>query len=83
MRAAVKKIPFRYYRFLLPLLTTFVMTFIVTGVATWRVLGVDLRMFEMWFSSWMIAWVVAAPTMFFVMPLVRRGLARVVEDEPA
>ena len=81
MPVAVKKIPFRYYRFLLPLVTTFVMTFIVTGVATWRVLGVDLRMFEMWFSSWMIAWVVAAPTMFFVMPLVRRALARVVEDQ--
>ncbi len=80
MPVAVKKIPFRYYRFLLPLVTTFLMTFIVTGVATWRVLGLDLRMFEMWFSSWMIAWVVAAPTMFFVMPLVRRWLNHVVED---
>ena len=82
MSGAVKKLPYRYHRFLLPLGTTFVMTFLVTGVATWRVLGWDLRMFEMWLSSWMIAWMVAAPTMFFVMPLVRRGLARVVEDQP-
>ena len=80
MRPAVKKLPFATYRFLLPLVTTFVMTFIVTGVATWRVLGWDLRMFEMWFGSWMIAWVVAAPTMFFVMPQVRRLLDRVVEN---
>ena len=80
MAAAVKKLPFRTYKYLLPLVTTFVMTFIVTGVATWRVLGWDLRMFEMWFSSWMIAWVVAAPTMYFVMPLVRRGLDRIVSE---
>ena len=52
-----------------------------TGVATWRVLGWDRRMVEMWFTSWMIAWVIAAPTMFFVMPVVRRALSRVVEGK--
>ena len=76
----VKKLPARYHRFALPVGTTFFMTFLVTGVATWRVLGWDLAMFEMWFTSWMIAWAIAAPTMFFVMPAVRRALGRLIEE---
>jgi hypothetical protein len=54
----------------------------VTGVATWRALGWDLRMFEMWFTSWMIAWTIAAPTMFFMMPVVRRALSHLIETDP-
>jgi len=77
----VKKLPYRYYKYALPLGTSFFMTFLVTGVATWRVLGWDRTMFKMWFSSWMIAWVIAAPTMFFMMPVVRRVLSRVIDGE--
>jgi hypothetical protein len=62
--------------------TTFFMTFLVTGVATWRVLGWDQQMFEMWFTSWMIAWGIAAPTMFFMMPVVRRALSHLIETDP-
>jgi hypothetical protein len=54
---------------------------LVTGVATWRVLGWDRTMFKMWFSSWMIAWAIAAPTMFFMMPVVRRALSHIIEDK--
>lgn len=81
MRPAVKKLPHRYLKYALPVGTTFFMTFLVTGVATWRALGLDLAMFEMWFTSWMIAWVIAAPTMFFMMPVVRRALSRVIEEK--
>jgi hypothetical protein len=76
----VKKLPASSLRFALPLGTTFFMTFLVTGVATYRALGWDKAMLEMWFTSWMIAWVIAAPTMFFVMPLVRRALGRIIEE---
>jgi hypothetical protein len=75
----VKKLPSPYFKFALPLGTSFFMTFLVTGVATWRVLGWDWAMFKMWFSSWMIAWVIAAPTMYFMMPVVRRMLSHAIE----
>ncbi|MDI1284751.1 MAG: DUF2798 domain-containing protein [Reyranella sp.] len=55
------------------------MTFLVSGVATYRVLGWDVRMVNNWMASWMISWAVAAPTMYFVMPLVRRTLDRIIE----
>jgi hypothetical protein len=77
----VKKLPSRFHKYALPVGTTFFMTFLVTGVATWRVLGWDLTMFRMWFSSWMIAWAIAAPTMFVMMPVVRRALAHIIEDK--
>jgi hypothetical protein len=38
-------------------------------------------MVKMWFSSWMIAWVIAAPTMFVMMPVVRRALSHIIEDK--
>jgi Protein of unknown function (DUF2798) len=77
----VKKLPSRFHKYALPMGTSFFMTFLVTGVATWRALGWDRAMFEMWFSSWMIAWAIAAPTMYFVMPAVRRTLSYLTEEE--
>ena len=76
----MKKLPAHCYRFALPLGTSFFMTLLVSGVATYRVLGWDERMFVTWMASWMISWAVAAPTMYFVMPLVRRTLDRFIEQ---
>ena len=76
----VKKLPAHCHRFALPIGTTFFMTFLVSGVATWRALGWDAAMLEMWFTSWMISWAIAAPTMFFMMPVVRRTLFRLIEE---
>ena len=78
--ATVKKLPKRLFKYALPLGTTFFMTFLVTGVATYRVLGWDKAMFEMWATSWMIAWVVACPAMYVIMPLVRRALTKIIEE---
>lgn len=77
----MKKLSSRYHKYALPIGTSFFMTFLVTGVATWRVLGWDRTMFKMWLSSWMIAWVIAAPTMFVMMPVVRRALSHIIEDK--
>ncbi len=57
------------------------MTFLVSGVATYRVLDWDERMVANWMASWMISWVIAAPTMYFVMPMVRRLLDRIIEQK--
>ena len=75
----MKKLPASCHKYALPICTTFFMTFLVSGVATYRVLGWDVRMVKDWMGSWMISWAVAAPTMYFVMPLVRRTLDRFIE----
>jgi hypothetical protein len=79
--AAVKKLPASYLRFALPLGTSLFMTFLVSGVATWRALGAGPGVFHIWMVSWMISWAVAFPTMYFMMPVVRRALSHVIEED--
>jgi hypothetical protein len=78
----VKKLPASYLRIALPMGTTFFMTFLVSGFATWRALGVVPGMLQMWMTSWLIAWVIACPTMVVMMPRVRRWLLRYLIEEP-
>jgi hypothetical protein len=56
------------------------MTFLVSGVATWRALGPVPGMLGIWMTSWMIAWAVAFPTMVVMMPRVRRWLGYIIEN---
>lgn len=80
MRPAVKKLAPRYMRYALPLCLTFIMTFLVSGVATIRALGLADGVFAKWAESWMFSWCIAFPTMFFLLPVVRRLLGHVIED---
>ncbi len=77
--ADVKKLPASWHKYAMPICTTFFMTLLVSGVATWRALGVNPQMFRDWMSSWMISWVIAAPTMYWVTPQVRHLLDRTIE----
>ena len=77
----MKKLPASYHRFAVPLGTTLIMTFLVSGVATYRALGLIDGMVGRWMSSWMISWAIAFPTMFFMMPLVRRLISRVIDEK--
>ena len=80
-RAAVKKLPPVCMRFALPLGTSLFMTFLVSGVATWRAIGPGESLINTWMTSWMISWVIAYPTMLIMMPVVRRWLRAVIEQE--
>ena len=83
MPPAVKKLPPACMRFALPFGTTFLMTFLVSGVATWRAIGPGESLIEKWMTSWMISWVIACPTMYFVLPMMRRLMSRFIEQGPA
>lgn len=76
----MSKLPHRFHRPALAVGTSFFMTFLVSGVATWRVLGWDAAMVRNWMASWMVSWAVAAPTMYVMMPVVRRAIERLVAD---
>jgi hypothetical protein len=76
----VKKLPAAALRVALPMGTTFFMTFLVSGFATWRALGWVPGMVVTWMVSWMISWAIACPTMIVMMPIVRRWLGHVIEE---
>lgn len=48
------------------------MSCIVTGIATLRVLGLTPVFLDKWMSSWVFGWAVAFPVVYFVAPLVRK-----------
>jgi hypothetical protein len=58
-------------------LLTVVMTAIVSGISTIRVLGPGdvvadpAAFFEAWTHAWFYSWIVAAPTVYFVAPWAR------------
>lgn len=76
----MKKLASRYMRYALPLCLTFIMTFLVSGVATIRALGLVEGVLAKWAESWLVSWCIAFPTMLFMMPVVRRWLGHVFED---
>ena len=54
------------------------MSFIVSGIATLRVLGFATGALQSWMLSWLSSWAVAFPVVLVVAPLVRRIVAYLV-----
>ena len=77
----MKKLPASCMRFALPLGTSFFMTFLVSGVATIRAIGLVPGVIGTWMVSWIISWAIAFPTMLVMMPRVRRWLSYLIETE--
>lgn len=77
----MKKLPDPYMRLALPLGTSFFMTFLVSGVATIRAIGLVPGVIGTWMVSWMISWAIAFPTMVVMMPRVRRWMGYFIETE--
>lgn len=73
------KLPSKYARFIVPLVLTFLMTFVVAGISTWRVAGGSDIFVAKWMVSWMISWAVAYPTMIVFMPIAQKLVFMIVE----
>ena len=76
----MKKLPARLNRYAVPLGTSFFMTLLVSGIATYRALGWGPGVLAIWMVSWMISWAVAFPTMLIMMPVVRRAFAKIIDE---
>lgn len=69
-------IPARYANLLFALLLSGVMSFIVSGLSTWRAVGLVENFAGLWFGNWAVSWATAFPVVLVVAPLVRRVVAR-------
>jgi hypothetical protein len=78
----MRKLPARYTPIALPIVLSTMMTFIVSGIATVKIVGFSPDLLSQWMSAWGWSWVVACPTILFVMPLARRLVALIVEPLP-
>jgi Protein of unknown function (DUF2798) len=77
---AMRRLPNRMASVLFGLILTFFMTSIVSLIATVLAIGFVPGMPARWFGSWMTSWAVAFPAILVFGPIVRRLVARLVEQ---
>jgi hypothetical protein len=69
-------IPARYSHALFGLILSGLMSLIVSGIATFRAVGMIDGFTGMWVLSWLPSWAIAFPTVLVVAPFTRRIVAR-------
>lgn len=74
-----RKLPARYIGVVQPFVLSIFMSLIVSGVATLKNIGLAPDFLPAWMSAWAISWVIAFPTLLFVLPVVKRIVALVVD----
>lgn len=74
-----RRLPPRYAAFVMPLILSILMTFVVSAISTLKSLGPTPAFLVTWPAAWALSWLVAFPTLLVVLPLVRRLVALVVE----
>jgi len=65
-------IPKRYEPILFALILSGLMSLFITGVATFRTVGLITGFTDPWLKSWLTAWPMAFPATFLVAPTTRR-----------
>lgn len=73
------KLPARCAAVVMPLFLSVLMTFVVSGISTWRILGLGAGFLHAWPFNWAMSWAIAFPTLLLVLPLVRRLTAALVD----
>jgi hypothetical protein len=76
------RLPHRAAPYLFGALTSGFMSLLVSGVATWRALGLVPHFVVAWLRAWSLAWPIAFAAILLISPLVRRLVAAVVEPPP-
>ncbi len=77
-----RRLPHRAAPFLFGGLTSCLMSLLVSGVATWRALGLGADFVTIWLRTWLSAWPIAFVALLVVAPTVRRIVAALVEPSP-
>lgn len=57
------------------------MSLLVSGIATYRAVGVGPGFVGLWASGWLTAWLVAFPAVLLVAPLARRAVGALVAQD--
>jgi hypothetical protein len=75
----MKKLPAKFNAIAIPLVLSTLMSFIISGVSTWRALGMVDGFIAKWMFAWGFSWVVAFPTVLLLFPVVRKIVGFFVE----
>ena len=74
-------LPARFQPFIFGLIVSGFMSCFVSGIATFRAVGMIEGFFGVWMMSWLNSWAVAYPIILLVSPMARRLTQRLVRAE--
>jgi len=69
-------IPRRHGPLLFGLILSGLMSLLISGISTWRAVGLTPELASIWVNAWLTAWAVAFPTVLVIAPLARRAVGR-------
>lgn len=73
-------IPARFAHLTFSFFLSGMMSFIITGVATFRAIGLTADLLHLWITAWPLSWLIAFPAVTIVAPIARRLSAMVIAD---
>ncbi|MFA9231917.1 MAG: hypothetical protein RIR95_235 [Pseudomonadota bacterium] len=71
-------IPARYAHILFALILSGMMSLLVSGLSTYRALGLIGGFAGFWMGNWAVSWATAFPAVLVIAPLTRRIVAKLV-----
>jgi hypothetical protein len=74
-------LPKKFATALFGLILSGLMSFLVSGISTYRAVGFGESFAGLWTSAWLTAWLVAFPVVLVVAPLARRAVALLVDNQ--
>jgi hypothetical protein len=80
IRKDFRMMPARFAPVLFGFILSGLMSAMVSGIATWRALGIDAGFAENWFWAWLTSWAIAFPAVLVVAPIARRLVALLVRE---
>lgn len=71
----------KYGPLLYSLILSGLMSILVSGIATYRAVGLVSNFAGLWAGAWLAAWLFAFPAVLMVAPLARRAMRHVVTKD--
>jgi hypothetical protein len=72
--------PARFAPFLFGFVLSALMSFVVSGIATFRHAGLIDGFMGLWIGAWVPSWAIAFPVVLFVAPVARRVVNSLVRS---
>jgi len=76
-------VPARYAPVLFGFVLSALMSFVVSGIATFRNAGLVDNFMNLWIGAWLPSWLIAFPVVLVVAPIAPRLVGLVVKPAPA
>jgi hypothetical protein len=70
-------IPARFAPVVFGFVLSAMMSFVVSGIATFRTLGLAEGVVGIWLGNWLSSWAVAFPVVLVLAPVARRMVGRI------